>query len=739
VTPIDPIIQRVRTDRTAKKVEVGSVWTHEPLTPELIAKHLSGGPARGCCPIKAGESTTMVAVFDLDSHKGETAWPQMQAAARSLCLALQRVGLEPQAFRSSGGRGVHIILMWAEPQDAYSVRTYLRSILAAEGFRDGTAGVAKGEIEVFPKQDSVPADGCGSMFILPLAGKSIALDTDMEPADDFTADDWRNSEPVPQQERPARPAAGPTAAATRADLLSALGSLNGATASLSYEDWRNGIFAIHHEMGDDGYALASEWSAKSPKHNEDFLRDRVWPYVRPGGGITGKTVIKMAMAAGWQNPAKAPRATGSEPAQPGGGVGLTDFYAYMPMHQYIFTPTRELWPASSVNGRVPWPEVNGKKIAPASWLDQHRPVEQMAWHPAEPEVIVDRVLQVSGWIRHTGVSVLNLYRPPARPQGNASQAGPWIEHVHRVYPEDAEHLIRWMAHRVQQPGDKVNHAIVLGGAPGIGKDTMLEPLKAAVGAWNWSDISPAQMLQRFNGWLRAVVIRINEARDLGEVDRFAFFDHCKVITAAPPDALRVDEKHLRETYVVNCCGVIITTNHLGDGLYLPADDRRHYVAWSPRQRDDFSADYWTKLYTWFASGGIGHVCAYLAEFDLTDFDAKAPPPKTAAFWQIVAAGESPESGELRDVIDALKNPDAMVLQSLIDEAEAKGMQSLAHELQDRKSRRALPHKLERVGYVPVRNPDADDGLFKLRQRRQAVYAKRGLTLAAQVRAARELT
>src|SRR5258707_2412586 len=35
------------------------------------------------------------------------------------------------------------------------------------------------------------------------------------------------------------------------------------------------------------------------------------------------------------------------------GVSLDDFRAYMPMHAYIYTPTRELWPAGSVNPRVP--------------------------------------------------------------------------------------------------------------------------------------------------------------------------------------------------------------------------------------------------------------------------------------------------------------------------------------------------------------------------------------------------
>ncbi|MGC4395809.1 primase-helicase family protein [Hydrogenophaga sp. T2] len=428
------------------------------------------------------------------------------------------------------------------------------------------------------------------------------------------------------------------------------------------------------------------------------------------------------------------------------GINLGDFYAHMPSHQYLFVPTRELWPATSVNGRLPAiPAGPKKKIRPSDWLDRNRPIEQMTWHPGEDMLITDRVMQVSGWAPHAGATVFNLYRPPVEIEGFANLAQPWIDHLYRVYPAEAWHIERWLAHRVQFPGDKVNHALVLGGTQGIGKDTILEPIKAGVGPWNWQDISPAQMLGRFNGWAKAVVLRISEARDLGDVDRFAFYDHSKTYIAAPPDVIRVDEKHLREHYVVNTMGVVITTNHKTDGLYLPADDRRHFVAWSEARREDFSADYWTRLYGWYASsdglpnGGIGHVIAYLRQLDLSGFDPKAPPPKTAAFWAVVQAGESPESGELRDVIDQLGNPDALTLQHLIDSAESLRMLSLADELKDRRNRRALPHRLERVGYVPVRNPDADDGLFKVAGRRQAIYARRSLPVAEQVRAARKVS
>lgn len=432
-----------------------------------------------------------------------------------------------------------------------------------------------------------------------------------------------------------------------------------------------------------------------------------------------------------------PQAVGEAGIHADAGISIDDFYAHMPSHTYLFVPTRELWPSSSVNGRVNWPMKGEKAVRPSDWLDRHRPIEQMTWHPAEDMLVHGRVMQVSGWAPHVGATVFNLYRPPMDIAGDADLAKPWLDHLHRVYPAEADHITMWLAHRIQFPGDKCNHALVLGGSQGIGKDTILEPIKAGVGPWNWQDVAPAQMLGRFNGWAKATVIRVNEARDLGDVDRYAFYDHSKGYIAAPPDVLRVDEKNLREHYVANVCGLIITTNHKTDGLYLPADDRRHFVAWSEAKREEFDADYWTRLYGWYENG-IGHVVAYLRQLDLSNFDPKAPPPKTAAFWAMVQAGEAPESGELRDVLEQCGDPECLTLIDLIQGAEALKLFDLAGELKDRRNRRSLPHKLERVGYVPVRNPDADDGLFKILGKRQTVYALRQLSLASQIKAARAI-
>jgi hypothetical protein len=422
------------------------------------------------------------------------------------------------------------------------------------------------------------------------------------------------------------------------------------------------------------------------------------------------------------------------------GVTLDDFRAYMPQHSYIYIPSREPWPASSVNARIPPVVVgvdeDGEPVAikASTWLDQNQPVEQMTWAPGLPMLVGDRLVSEGGWIEKEGATCFNLYRPPTIEPGDATQAGPWLDHVREVYPDDADHIITWCAQRVQHPEIKINHGLVLGGAQGIGKDTLLEPVKRTIGPWNFNEVSPQHMLGRFNGYLRSVVLRVNEARDLGDINRYQFYDHMKAYLAAPPDVLRVDEKNLREYSVFNCVGVVITTNHKTDGIFLPAEDRRHFVAWSDRTPEDFEEGYWNKLWHWYSEGGDRHVAAYLANLDISSFDPKAPPPKTQAFWDIVDANRAPEDAELADVLDQLNNPAAVSL----DQIRGVASPEFDRWLSDRKNLRAIPHRLEACGYIPVRNPDSEKGLWVINKKRQVVYARATLSLRDQISAVSEL-
>jgi hypothetical protein len=423
---------------------------------------------------------------------------------------------------------------------------------------------------------------------------------------------------------------------------------------------------------------------------------------------------------------------------------VDDFFAFSPKRTYIFAPAGDFWPREATDLRCePVPVKAKEKPLPASiWLDLNKTVEQITWAPGEPQVVAHRLVSQGGWIKRPGCHVFNLYLPPQRQPGDPRKAAPWLRHLLRIYgKEQARHIVGFMAHRIQKPGDKINHGLVLGGAQGIGKDTLLEPVKHGVGPWNFKDISPPVLLGRFNGFVKAVVLRISEARDLGDINRYSFYEHTKVLMAAPPDVINCDEKNIREHPVFNICGVIMTTNYKEGGIYLPLDDRRHFVAWSDAEKDEFSEAYWEQLWGWYQTGGIWNVVAYLEAYNLghkkKGFNPKAPPPKTEAWWAIVTSSMAPEDAELNDVLDAMGRPKVTTLAEIAYAAVTAGNGEFADYIKDRKNRRVIPHRLEDCRYVNVRNPRATDGLWKINGRRQAIYGLRDLTENEQMTAARK--
>jgi hypothetical protein len=416
---------------------------------------------------------------------------------------------------------------------------------------------------------------------------------------------------------------------------------------------------------------------------------------------------------------------------------LDDFFAYLPKHKYIFRKDGSIWDPAGVNAGLP-PVLAGIDEVPAGrYLDKTRAVHQMTWIPGQPELIRDALVTAGGLTPAPGKRAYNRYRPPESLPGDPMKADPWLAHIERLYPDDADHIVSWLAHRVQHPGVKINHALVLGGTQGIGKDTLLDPVIRAVGAHNVADESPATVTGRFNKFLCSVILRVSEARDLGDVDRYGFYEHMKAILAVPPDVLSVELKFIDAYPIPNVVGVIFTTNNRHNGLYLPAEDRRHYVAWSELAPSDFDADYFERLYAWYEADGNGHVAAYLRTCDLSDFNPKAPPPKTDAFWDMVDTGRSPEEAELRDLLDLMKNPEAVTVPTLRGRLDSGG--ELWALFNDRKFRTQIPHRMADVGYIPVRNPYAKDGHWTVGGKRVAVYALATLSKRDRIAAAGRLS
>jgi hypothetical protein len=527
-------------------------------------------------------------------------------------------------------------------------------------------------------------------------------------------------------------------------------ALNHIPNDMDWEEWYRMGYALYDGLGDAGIDLWEAWSAKSAK-NDPRTTAEYWPRFAGGvggggaGGITIGTLFWHAKENGWKGGA--------------GWITLNDLHAYLPHHSYIYTPTGDLWPAITVNSQLPsmpvfnkdgtralGPETKDAKtgevkpgkplsISASAWLDRHQAVAQMTWAPGLPMLIHDRLITEGGWFDQDGATCYNLYKPPTIKHGDAAKAERWVDHVKKVYPDDWKHIINWLAHRVQHPEIKINHCIVLGGNPGVGKDTLLAPAMEAVGPWNCAEVTPEMLFGRFNGFQKSVILRVSEARDMGEVNKFQLYERMKTMTAAPPDTLRVDEKNRKEHSIVNIVGPIITTNYKTDGIYLPADERRHYVCWSDLTKDGFEDGYFKKLWEWYQKeGGFENVTAYLATLDISGFDPKATPKKTPAFWAIVDANRPTEESEIMDALDMLNNPPAVTLNCLVTGAA----EDLGKFLWERKNRKAVSHRILAAGYEVVRNDTAKDGLWVVKNARKTIYANKSLTVPERVKAAQEL-
>ena len=236
----------------------------------------------------------------------------------------------------------------------------------------------------------------------------------------------------------------------------------------------------------------------------------------------------------------------ASPARP---LRLDEFVADMASQKYIYKPLlrplarrqrRRARPALRGGGRGRHPILNaaGEPLLqnPSAWLASHAPVEQIVWAPGEPR---DHQRQAAGGerlerpARSGRIQSLQAASSSSARAPTPTKAGPWLDHVRKIYPDDAGHIIRFNAHSVQFPHVKINHGIVLGGSPGIGKDTLLAPIRFAVGPSNFAEISPQQVMGNFNGFIRSVIVRISEAKDMGEVDRFKFYEHMKDLSRRP--------------------------------------------------------------------------------------------------------------------------------------------------------------------------------------------------------------
>ena len=241
----------------------------------------------------------------------------------------------------------------------------------------------------------------------------------------------------------------------------------------------------------------------------------------------------------------------------------------------------------------------------------------------------------------------------ARPKAIPADVSPWLDHAERMIPDPIErsHVLDVMAYKRQNPNRKINHAVLHGGLPGSGKDTLWTPFLYAIGGGLNSNVAIVRSDELQTQWgyaLESEVVVINELRQAGKDPR-ALENNLKPLIAAPPELLQVNRKGLHPYYALNRLFVLAFSNER-DAIALPADDRRWFVLWShaPRMQNDDAASLWR----WYADGGLDAVCAYLDARDVSAFNPGAAPPMTDAKAILLQTGMNPTEAALAEMIAA---------------------------------------------------------------------------------------
>jgi len=259
---------------------------------------------------------------------------------------------------------------------------------------------------------------------------------------------------------------------------------------------------------------------------------------------------------------------------------------------------------------------------------------------------------------------VNLWRPGELDKEQAQRMAvsdedvrPWLELVEHIIPDDEERRITldWLAWTVQNPGAKPSWHLVLGGRPGCGKDTILQPIIRALGEHNVAQIQASDLQNQWTDFLEGTAMVI--VQEMNNFERRAVMDRMKPLLSAPPHTVRVNTKNQPQYNLPNLTSWVFLTNH-EDAIAIESDDRRFFVVWSDRNKPNWPEDRFMRLYEWMdGRSGWRSVVSWLAQRVLSgSFNARGHAPHTAAKEQMRRQTAPPLQQEIEEVLESGEGP-----------------------------------------------------------------------------------
>lgn len=486
----------------------GYVLSEETVSEEVVAAHLSGEQPIAIYLFDG--DVTRLAALDIDNHGGELEWESVTARTKPLVDDLTVRGITPLVVRSGGGSGIHIWLVWREPQNARDVRRFLKRLLKKHGLKPGTSGLAEGGIEIYPKQDRVPEGRLGNPIALPFSRLSLPLTDDLQPVSlsRYCPPDIESLYSPDIGSLPTDDLPDDAQKPKRAFSLSGTGVLQGDQAEArsalrhvpaeDYEGWIRVGFILKRCFGDGGFALWDEWSRTSEKYpGEDECRES-WDSFEPDGSLGIGSLFHMAQQSGWNGP--------SDPE-------IREMNA---KYGIVTQGTKTMIVEKQIE-----PEEDSPFVWTSKEVLRDRYRSQRVLLPKGANEKIEMPL-ADYWL---GSDKADHYRridfnPELPPGGNGSTYNIWTgfavspapgdwgllqDHIaHNICREDPElneWLLNWLALGVQRPGSVIGTAPVLSGLPGVGKGVLAHAYGSLWGRHYTTITQESHVSGRFNAHL----------------------------------------------------------------------------------------------------------------------------------------------------------------------------------------------------------------------------------------------
>ena len=231
--------------------------------------------------------------------------------------------------------------------------------------------------------------------------------------------------------------------------------------------------------------------------------------------------------------------------------------------------------------------------------------------------------------RATPAGILNLWAGYAV-EPAAGDMAPWLRVLDCVVPDAAtrRYVLRWLARKVQHPGEVPGTILLVMGGKGTGKNSLFEPVVRIFGSHGRVFDDAEQIAGRFTGHLQTVAFAVlDEALFTGNSQQA---DRIKSrITAT---SMTFEAKGRDPVQGVNRCAYVSLSNH-AHVWQATIDERRAVVIEAGTGLVNDRA-FWTGYYAWLNGTGPAALLHHLQSLDVQDFDPRAIPKGEALRRQI---------------------------------------------------------------------------------------------------------